>query len=490
MSLDALQWAKLVTSTLFVFAFGAICGSFINVIAYRLPLGRSIVSPPSACPRCGARLTWRENFPILGWILLRGKCRSCRAPISPEYPIVEAFVAILFAATFLVWFGDPHLLRQVGFDPTPLRPEWAGEGLVRVWPYALLIAALFFALTAITLIDAHTFHIPLSIPWILGAAAVLAHPLLAAWIASGHGFRRDPHPWVIPVPGWPWIIGSLAATLGLGISMLLLRRGLLPRSFADYDEWERAHRAATAPGAPAPPTLPHSTQGGALLRAFLFAGPIVAGMFLGLAVGMQVRRVSACVTLGAGLGAVVGLVLRRHAPGDDAGPVADPIFVAYPHARREMLKECLFLLCPRALGALALWLAPVRQSAPPLWLAALGGSLRGMRVGGGIVWATRIFAALAFGKEAMGLGDVHLMAAVGAVLGWIDPIAAFFIAPFFGLGWAASMGILRLLRRSGAGATALPYGPHLAAATVLVVLAKPGVEAILSAITRQSVDLP
>jgi prepilin signal peptidase PulO-like enzyme (type II secretory pathway) len=105
---------------------------------------------------------------------------------------------------------------------------------------------------------------------------------------------------------------------------------------------------------------------------------------------------------------------------------------------------------------------------PPLILQALGGSLLGYLVGGGLVWAIRIVGTLAFGREAMGMGDVHLLAAVGAVLGWFDPILVFFIAPFSGLLWTATAGILRVKHRE------LPYGPHLAAATVLVILGRPG----------------
>ncbi|XHC27290.1 prepilin peptidase [Phycisphaerales bacterium ac7] len=147
-----------------------------------------------------------------------------------------------------------------------------------------------------------------------------------------------------------------------------------------------------------------------------------------------------------------------------------------------------------ALGGLGFWLASpggplgATFAEPILWLYALGGSLLGLLIGGGVVWAVRILGSLAFGKEAMGLGDVHLMAGVGACLGWIDPVLAFFIAPFFGIGWTiASVAISRFAKREG---SALPYGPHLAAATVLVLLAKPAIEAILGWIMGEPIDLP
>jgi leader peptidase (prepilin peptidase)/N-methyltransferase len=100
-------------------------------------------------------------------------------------------------------------------------------------------------------------------------------------------------------------------------------------------------------------------------------------------------------------------------------------------------------------------------------------------VGGGVVWAVRIFGSLAFGKEAMGLGDVHLMAAVGACVGWIDSVLAFFGAAFVGLAW-----FVITLVGGGKLQRALPYGPYLAAATVLVLLLKPEIEWLLTALLR------
>src|SRR5213592_4306664 len=91
----------------FTFAFGACFGSLINVIAYRVPLGLNIVTPPSRCPACETRLTWRENIPIFGWMILGGKCRFCKSKISPEYPIVEAVVAFLFLLFYAVWYLLP-----------------------------------------------------------------------------------------------------------------------------------------------------------------------------------------------------------------------------------------------------------------------------------------------------------------------------------------------------------------------------------------------
>jgi leader peptidase (prepilin peptidase)/N-methyltransferase len=115
---------------------------------------------------------------------------------------------------------------------------------------------------------------------------------------------------------------------------------------------------------------------------------------------------------------------------------------------------------------------------PGVFLQAVGATLCGYLMGCGLIWAIRILGSLAFGREAMGLGDVHLLGAVGAVLGWFDPILIFFLAPFSGIVWAfVSMGIASLFRRAR---RELPYGPHLAAATLVVILCRPGIHHLWS----------
>ncbi len=86
----------------FFFATGAIVGSFANVCIHRLPRGASVVHPGSHCPACGAPVAFYDNVPVVSWLVLRGRCRTCRAPISARYPLVEMLVALLFlAAGFL-----------------------------------------------------------------------------------------------------------------------------------------------------------------------------------------------------------------------------------------------------------------------------------------------------------------------------------------------------------------------------------------------------
>ena len=95
-----------------VFGLGAAIGSFLNVVIHRVPRGESIVHPPSHCPRCQARIPAWANVPIVAWLALRGRCRSCREPISPRYVLVEALTGAVFLALYLHDGLTPRLLAE------------------------------------------------------------------------------------------------------------------------------------------------------------------------------------------------------------------------------------------------------------------------------------------------------------------------------------------------------------------------------------------
>ena len=90
--------------------FGAIFGSFLNVVAYRLPRGESLSRPRSRCPQCQTPIKPYDNVPVLSWLALRGRCRTCRAPISARYPLVEAVTGFLCAAVVLAKGPDEDAL--------------------------------------------------------------------------------------------------------------------------------------------------------------------------------------------------------------------------------------------------------------------------------------------------------------------------------------------------------------------------------------------
>jgi leader peptidase (prepilin peptidase)/N-methyltransferase len=99
----------------FVTAMGCAIGSFLNVCIYRMPRDLSVVSPPSSCPACGTQIRWYHNVPVLGWLVLRGRCADCRAPISARYPIVEAITGAVFLLHLVVIGVDPLLPVRLAF---------------------------------------------------------------------------------------------------------------------------------------------------------------------------------------------------------------------------------------------------------------------------------------------------------------------------------------------------------------------------------------
>lgn len=100
---------------LFAFLFGSILGSFLNVCIYRIPLKQSIVKPASACPHCGRKIRFYDNIPLISYLLLRGRCRYCRGPISIQYPVVELVTGLLSAVLMILFGPGLHYLLLLAF---------------------------------------------------------------------------------------------------------------------------------------------------------------------------------------------------------------------------------------------------------------------------------------------------------------------------------------------------------------------------------------
>jgi leader peptidase (prepilin peptidase)/N-methyltransferase len=176
-----------ILATIAAFWFGSIYGSFLNVAVHRLPREESLVRPRSRCPQCGRMIAWYDNVPILSWLLLRGRCRNCRRPISPRYPLVEAAVGLLAA------------------------------GLQRRWPIDLAWAAgaalACGALLAVALIDWETFLIPDELSLGLVAAGLLFAPV---------------NPYLTGGPWWMSLLLSLrGAFAGFAMTWLIAALGEL-----------------------------------------------------------------------------------------------------------------------------------------------------------------------------------------------------------------------------------------------------------------------
>jgi leader peptidase (prepilin peptidase)/N-methyltransferase len=387
----------------FCFALGACVGSFVNVVAYRWPRGLSVVHPPSACPKCGKQLGWGENLPILGWFILRGRCRGCRGSISFRYPAVELLAACLFAGMFIAMFwkgmapASPWVLQN---RLAASWPGWTGNlALQTDWPIFALYLFAVGCLLAISLVDLECYMIPLGITWMLAGVGMVTHALIAG-----------PHVPGALIPGQAGLSVAFGGAAGLLISILLLKLGVFRQSYAS--------------GAPL----------------------------------LEVERESLQVT------------------GDPQGdPAVDLDFTRRDHVR-EMIHEVIFLLPPIALAAVAYLALPGDSPAgelwqrlvSPLWVQGLLGSILGGLIGAFVVWLTRIVGTIGFGREAMGLGDVHLMFGAGAVIGAAPATVAFFVAPFFGIAVAVYLLVTGKRRE-------LPYGPYLAMGVVAMMLFYPKV---------------
>ena len=147
-------------------------GSFVNVVATRVPLGRSVVQPRSACMSCGTELAWYDNVPVLSYFLLRGKCRSCGARISPLYPAVELATAGLVAACFVV-FGLTGIAVLSAFFCAVLVAVTSTDLTHRIVPNRIVLPAAAIVLVGHTLLDP-------SPAWVLGSLGASGFLFVAA----------------------------------------------------------------------------------------------------------------------------------------------------------------------------------------------------------------------------------------------------------------------------------------------------------------------
>lgn len=194
----ALFWTLIVFTT----ALGACVGSFLNVVVHRWPRAISVVRPGSHCPSCETPIAWYDNIPVLSWFILSGRCRHCRASISPRYPLVEALLAGLSGA--LAW----QLLELqitatsfVTFDPTAFALPYLTH---------MAVIGLLFAAAAI---DLEHYLVPhaLTIPGMLIALGI---PWLQEWVFGRAMLAR----WWPPVTPYESLVGFLA---GAGLIIMI-----------------------------------------------------------------------------------------------------------------------------------------------------------------------------------------------------------------------------------------------------------------------------
>ncbi len=411
-------------SLIFTFLYGCCIGSFLNVVVYRMPRDKSLVSPPSACPACDKHIRWYDNIPLFSWLMLGAKCRNCKAPISARYFIVELMTGLLFAGVFAMYFVCDIRRFAIG-DSVGL-----GAFIHGGWLLYLVHIVMLSSFLAASAIDLQLWVIPLSICWLVTAVGVAASAL--------SGFVIDPATiWSYNLfPSASSTTGALAAgaVIGLAIGLLGLTTGVIKRSYEGEGEGEQTGQ-------------PGEGEGEQIGQPGEGEGENQPG---GGDSGNQPET-----------GSEKGDGLPQSAEFDDEDF----------NDRAEVLREMVFLAPIIVFSALALVI--VRSCGPigDWWadfsqipvVTGLLGSLWGYFVGCGTVWAVRILGTLAFGKEAMGLGDVHLMGAAGAVIGPVFVVIAFFIAPFFGLGWAFFQMFFKKTRQ-------IPYGPFLSIGVLAVMI--------------------
>ena len=391
----------------FVFAFGCCVGSFLNVVIYRLPRDRSLVKPGSACPSCGRGIRFYDNIPLVSWVVLGAKCRYCKASISPRYFVIELLTGLVFTGLCILYFR------------TDFRPSVGSFGQGG-WFVYLLHIILLGSLIAASAIDVELWVIPMSICWFATAAGLIGCGAGVCVIGPAKISQTLLLPSTSDIFFKEVTVASLAvgALIGLVISWLLLVTGLIKRSYESSE-------SSDSPGQPDESAEPH-------LKAVRSEPP---------------------------------------SPTDVPAPPASNGAVSSNgvNHRLEMCKEIIFLLPIIICSLAAYWIGRKSSAMQSLdfsqhpVIAGVLGSLWGYFVGCGVVWATRIFGTLGFGKEAMGLGDVHLMGAAGAVVGPVFVVVAFFIAPFLGLAWAGFQMFFKKTRQ-------IPYGPFLSLGILAVMI--------------------
>jgi leader peptidase (prepilin peptidase)/N-methyltransferase len=335
------------------FALGCIVGSFLNVCIYRMPLGLSVVSPPSHCPHCKYAIPFYLNIPLVTWLALKGRCKNCGAEISARYFVVELLTGIAFLGCWFK-FGDAN-------HPLP--------SLVLALVYAIFLAGLICA----TFIDFEHFIIPDEITFggiAVGVAASLLLPQLHDTTSIGVGIWRS----------------FLGAAFGAGIVYAILRLGKLLFG-----------------------------------RQKIKLPPESKVVFLETSLHLPDREIS-----------------------------YDEIF--YRKSDAVILQARTLELVDRGYKDVGVRLSP-----------------SSLEIGGEKInpddapFLEAECAEIILPREAMGLGDVKFMGAIGAFIGWQGALFSLMVSSLIG----AAAGVILILMRKRAWSSRMPYGPYIAVAAVL-----------------------
>ncbi len=452
----------------FFTALGLILGSFLNSVIYRIPRHRSLRSPLwSACPHCRGRIAWYDNLPILSFFLLRGRCRHCGVPISTRYLVIEASMAIV-----VLMLVDALLIGHVrqgvsvsGFGIT--------DRLAHDWPILVSHVVLFACLLAMSAIDLEHYWVDVRFTNLVTVVGFILHIL---WTPT-HSLS-----WVRPFDATA--VMSILAVCGLGVVWVILacRPPSEPEATqsCDADNEAAPPVAAASPNRP-PPSLAAPSRTAGWLGVLLLVGLFTALFFVEARDAPVRHAPRAMLPLVMFFILIVSeSIINRES--DQA--IMDAIHEERHTARRMVLAELALLLPALALGAIGLWImfadgelssrisqalhAPVRLGDSLLFrnwtpLLGLATAASGYVIAGAVGWAVRIIFTLLLGKEAFGVGDIHLMAAAGCVAGWPIVVLGFFLTCGLAMvGWIITLPFKRT--------RALPLGPWLSLSFLIVVV--------------------
>ncbi len=437
----------------FILLLGLCVGSFLNVVIYRLPAGLSLLRPRwSFCPTCRHTLAWSDNLPLVSWLALRARCRYCRAPISAQYPLVEAVTGLAFA---LVWRLLAHEHARFGLDAFSLSQDWP-----------LLLAWL--TLSAAMIVCAATDILSYSIDTrVTNFTLIAGLALMAIW----------PRPlFIVPVAHQPLAAAGLMALL---VSAVMLWRFSPAQAFDEatpapaedgHSDANAANAARSDAGAPTSTNGPATL--GLVVTTLIAIGLTVAPMLApsGESGATSMNAAPDITAFGAplALGALfIIMVAAGGARRDADDEIHAEIEAERPFARRVALRECLWLGPIIIVAAAGYWLTgpgpladqwdmfatwPIAGATP---LGGLAYAAHGAMLAAAAGWIVRIFFTLVFGREAFGVGDIFILAAAGAAIGWDLALLGFLLAiPLALAGWIIGLALKQTVM--------IPFGPWLA----------------------------
>lgn len=455
-------------------AIGLTIGSFLNVVIYRIPRGRSLRSPLwSACTHCRRRIVWYDNIPILSFLLLQGRCRNCRVPISTRYLVIEstmAIIVLLLVDAFFIGSARGGLAsRQFGLT----------DQLTFDWPMLVAHIILFACLLSMSAIDLEHYWVDIRFTNYATMAGFVLHMLWTPSHSKG---------WTRPMD--TTALMSLLAIVGLGVVWILMicqphqdpeDFGEDPEDFPPEPKAEprRERREIAQHELAALYTPPPRSPGWVILAVFLllFVGVALAG--IGSGAPLYGLRVLLPLLLFFVIIVRESTVLRE---ADDK--IVAEIEEERDGARLMVLAEFSLLVPAIALAwvgyavmtsdagvaqdvgeMLSRWTRVWEWDLLRRWspMQGLATAASGYMIAGGLGWAVRIGFTLVFGKEALGSGDIHLLAATGCIAGWPVAVLGFALASLLALiGWVLALPFKR--------SRAVPLGPWLSLAFLIVVL--------------------